>query len=140
MKSTKKGFKALFVSILVLAALVPATAFAAQGNQGDNDFNGDRAPVIIGQDTVGNSQTFMVYTATPSSTNLQNSTRVTITIKGSNSPSGAGGEVVASATVTLKQNGTQTVVIGDFTVTVIVNQNNKIIGCNVVGRPIEQVQ
>ena len=68
-------------------------------------------------------------TAATSSTNLQNSTTVTITVTGHYSD---GSSVkLASASVKLKQNGTQTVKVGEYNVTVVVNGNNKITDCYV---------
>jgi len=64
-------------------------------------------------------------TAKASSTNLQNSTTVTITVVGECVVC-RGVKVIASASVKLKQNGTQTVTVGGYTVTVVVNGNNKI--------------
>ena len=62
-------------------------------------------------------------TAVSSSTNLQNSSTVTITVTGT-----LNGEEyrIAAQSVKLKQNGTQTVTIGGVDVTVVVNGNNKI--------------
>ena len=67
--------------------------------------------------------------ATPSNTSLQNSTTITITVKGLYDDGST--ETLASASVKLKQSGTQIVKIGDFTVTVVVNSNNKITSCTV---------
>ncbi|MCL2165256.1 MAG: hypothetical protein FWH55_12930, partial [Oscillospiraceae bacterium] len=61
-----------------------------------------------------------VYTVTSSSMNLQNSTTVTLTVKDTS------GKTVASASVKLKQSGTQIVKVGEYDVTVVVNSNNKI--------------
>jgi len=69
------------------------------------------------------------YTAKPSSTNLQNSTTVTITVTGHYSDGSSA--TLASASVKLKQNGTQSVNVGGYGVTVVVNGNNKITDCYV---------
>ncbi|MCL1847573.1 MAG: hypothetical protein FWF91_06365 [Coriobacteriia bacterium] len=133
MKTQKTKLSVLVVSILLLAMLLPVAAFAAQG---DNDFNGNKAPVITAENKItGTVPAYDKYVATPSSTNLQNSTTITITIKGYDN-NGVGGQTVALASVKLKQNGTQTVIIGDYTISVAVNQNNKITGCTVIGAPI----
>jgi len=63
--------------------------------------------------------------ARASNTNLQNNTTVTITVDGKCSVCGDM-TILASATVKLKQNGTQIVKIGEYEVTVVVNDNNKI--------------
>jgi len=60
-----------------------------------------------------------------SSTNLQNSTTVTLTVRADYSD-GNLNVLMASASVKLKQNGTQVVKVGDYNVTVVVNSNNKI--------------
>jgi hypothetical protein len=73
---------------------------------------------------------FVSFTATPSSANLQDKTTITITIKGYYAD-GTGGAALASASVKLKQSGTQTVKVGDHDVTVVVNGNNKITECYV---------
>jgi len=65
-----------------------------------------------------------VLSARSSSTNLQNNTTVTITVDGKCECGDQ--KVMASASVKLKQSGTQTVKVGDYTVTVVVNGNNKI--------------
>jgi len=64
------------------------------------------------------------YDVTTSSTNLQDKTTVTLTVKVFYSDGSS--EIGASASVKLKQNGTQKVTVGSFTVTVVVNGNNKI--------------
>jgi len=62
--------------------------------------------------------------ARSSSTNLQNSTTVTITVDGK---CDCGDKIaLASASVKLKQQGTQKVKVGIYDVTVVVNGNNKI--------------
>jgi len=71
-------------------------------------------------------------TAMPSSTNLQNSTTVTITVRGYYNDGTS--VVLATASVKLKQSGTQTVTVGDYIVTVVVNSNNKITSCTVDGQ------
>jgi len=58
-----------------------------------------------------------------SSTNLQNNTTVKLTVYGNYN--GVAYEL-ASASVKLKQNGTQTVTVGAYSVTVVVNGNNMI--------------
>ena len=75
--------------------------------------------------------TLVSMSATPSSSNLQNNTTVTITVRGlySNGTSA----VLATASVKLKQNGTQTVAVGTYSVTVVVNGNNMITSCTVKG-------
>jgi len=73
--------------------------------------------------------------AVPSSTNLQNNTRVTITINGRCNRCGDTA-VLASAQVNLKQNGKQTVTIGGYTVTVSVNDNNKITSVVIKAPPV----
>ena len=64
------------------------------------------------------------YTATTSATNLQNNATVTITVYENYSDGSSA--AVASASVKLKQNSAQTVKVGDYDVTVVVNGNNKI--------------
>ena len=63
--------------------------------------------------------------ARASNTNLQNNTTVTITVDGKCSRCDDM-TILASASVKLKQNGTQIVKIGEYEVTVVVNDNNKI--------------
>ena len=63
--------------------------------------------------------------ARASNTNLQNNTTVTITVDGKCSRCDDM-TILASASVKLKQNGTQIVNIGGYDVTVVVNDNNKI--------------
>ena len=72
----------------------------------------------------------MYLTATTSSTNLQNSTTVTITVMGHYGDGTV--KVLASASVKLKQSGTQTVKVGEYDVKVVVNGNNKITDISVV--------
>jgi hypothetical protein len=66
-----------------------------------------------------------VLTAKTSNANLQNSSTVTITVEGTCALCGDM-QVMASASIKLKQNGTQTVTVGGYAVTVVVNGNNKI--------------
>ncbi|MCL2163803.1 MAG: hypothetical protein FWH55_05265 [Oscillospiraceae bacterium] len=67
---------------------------------------------------------YVAVSATVSNTNLQNNTTVTITVKCVCSVCGA--ETTIAQSVKLKSNGTQTVQVGGYTVTVVVNGNNKI--------------
>ena len=62
--------------------------------------------------------------AATSSTNLQNNTTVLISVTGHYADNSLA--VLASSSIRLKQNGTQTVQVGDYKVTVVVNGNNKI--------------
>jgi len=71
--------------------------------------------------------------ATVSNTNLQNNANVTITVEEHYSDGSSA--VAASASVKLKQNGTQTVKVGGYDVTVVVNGNNKITECYVGSPP-----
>jgi len=68
---------------------------------------------------------YVPMSVTTSSTNLQDKTTVTITVYGVCANCGET-IVLASQSVKLKQNGTQTVKIGDYDVVVVVNGNNKI--------------
>jgi len=68
---------------------------------------------------------YVAVSAAVSNTNLQNNTTVTILVNGECSRCGDA-VVLASASVKLKQSGTQTVKVGDYSVTVVVNGNNKI--------------
>ena len=70
---------------------------------------------------------YVAVSATVSSTNLQDKTTVTITVYGNCSMCGDFAQL-ASQSVKLKQNGTQIVKIGAYSVTVVVNGNNKITG------------
>jgi hypothetical protein len=62
--------------------------------------------------------------AATSNSNLQNNTTVTIAVTGHYADGSA--VVLAYSSVRLRQNGTQTVQIGDYIVTVVVNDNNRI--------------
>jgi len=82
--------------------------------------------VIMGVDYVAQPE-LVSLSVVPSSTNLQNNTTITIAVTGNYSNDTS--VVLASALVKLKQNGTQTVKVGDYDVTVVVNGNNKITNC-----------
>jgi hypothetical protein len=66
--------------------------------------------------------------------NLQNNTRVTITVNGKCEECNDS-KVLASALVTLRQQGTQIVNVGGYTVTVVVNSNNMITGLTIGNVP-----
>ena len=76
-------------------------------------------------DPCADGHDYVAVSAVPSSTNLQNSTTVTIIVYGACAICGAE-TTLASASVRLRQSGTQTVKVGEYDVTVVVNQNNRI--------------
>ena len=76
---------------------------------------------------------YVAVSAVSSSMNLQNSTRVNITVIGKCVHCGDTRNLVSAAPVTLRQSGTQVVNVGGYTVTVVVNSNNKITDVRVGG-------
>jgi hypothetical protein len=78
-------------------------------------------------DPCADGHIFVPVSAVSSSMNLQSSTRVTITVTGKCTRESCNDTtILASAQVTLRQSGTQTVNVGGYTVTVVVNSNNRI--------------
>ena len=77
------------------------------------------------EEIVAIGHSYIPVSATSSSMNLQNSTTVTLTVVGQCENCGTT-ITLASQSAKLKQSGTQTVAVGEYSVTVVVNSNNKI--------------
>jgi len=119
-KNSVTGASTIDENIMV-GAKVSAVGFASVDNAGARLRVRDLSEIQLEAPV---NPTLVSLTATPSSTNLQNSTTVTITVTGHYSD---GSSIkLASASVKLKQSGTQMVKIGEYDVTVVVNSNNKI--------------
>jgi len=116
---------AVDLSFVVEGATVSAVGLASIGeNQSSNPLPRIRVRDCNEIALVSIPVVLESLSASVSSTNLQNSTTVIITVTGHYSDGSRA--TLASASVKLKQNGTQTVRVGDFNVTVVVNGNNKI--------------